>query len=71
MTTVPLMNVDLSKVWVTASVQEKDLRFLTNSQNISATFAAYPGEVFTGKVLFIGDWSLSDIRTAKSAFRST
>jgi cobalt-zinc-cadmium efflux system membrane fusion protein len=64
--TVPLMTVaDLSKVWLTASVQEKDLRFLTNGQNISASFAAYPGEVFTGKVLFIGDLIDPDIRTVK------
>jgi membrane fusion protein, heavy metal efflux system len=64
--TVPLMTVaDLSTVWLTASIQEKDLRFLTNGQNINASFTAYPGEVFTGKVLFIGDLIDPDIRTAK------
>jgi len=64
--TVPLMTVaDLSTVWVTASVQEKDLRFLTKGQEISASIAAYSGETFTGKVLFIGDLIDPDIRVAK------
>jgi len=64
--TVPLMTVaDLATVWVTASVQEKDLRFLTNGQEITASLAAYPGENFRGKVLFIGDLIDPDIRVAK------
>jgi len=64
--TVPLMTVaDLSTVWVTASVQEKDLRFLTKGEEISASFVAYPDETFTGKVLFIGDLIDPDIRVAK------
>ena len=64
--TVPLMTVaDLSTIWVTASVQEKDLRFLTKGQDISAAFAAYPGETFTGKILFIGDLIDPDVRVAK------
>jgi len=64
--TAPLMTVaDLSTVWLTASIQEKDLRFLTNGQSIQATLAAYPNEGFTGKVLFIGALVDPDIRTAK------
>jgi cobalt-zinc-cadmium efflux system membrane fusion protein len=64
--TVPLMTVaDLATVWLTASIQEKDLRFLKNGQGIDASFAAYPGEVFTGQVLFIGDLIDQDTRTAK------
>ena len=64
--TVPLMTVaDLSTVWLTASVAEKDLRFLLKGQSISAAFAAYPGEVFTGQVLFIGDTLDPDLRVAK------
>ncbi len=62
----PLMTVaDLSTVWLTASVQEKDLRHLTKNQEISAAFVAYPGEPFTGRVLFIGDIIDPDTRTAK------
>jgi cobalt-zinc-cadmium efflux system membrane fusion protein len=50
---------------VTASVQEKYLRNLAKGQEISASIAAYPGEAFTGKVLFIGDLIDPDIRVAK------
>jgi cobalt-zinc-cadmium efflux system membrane fusion protein len=64
--TAPLMTVaDLSRVWLTASVREKDIRYLTKAQKINASFAAYPGELFTGEVLFIGDLIDPDIRVAK------
>ena len=64
--TVPLMTVaDLSTIWLTASVQEKDLRYLTKGQEISATLPAYPGEKITGTILFIGDLVDSDIRVTK------
>lgn len=64
--TAPLMTVaDLSTVWLTASVAEKDLRCLVKGQEISASFAAYPGEVSAGRVLFIGDLLDPDLRVAK------
>ena len=64
--TMPLMTVaDLSTIWLTASVQEKDLRYLSKGQEISATLAAYPGEKITGTIMFIGDMVDSDIRVAK------
>ena len=64
--TSPLMTVaDLSTLWLTASVPEKDLRFLANGQEISASLAAYPGEKITGRILFIGDLVDPDIRVAK------
>jgi cobalt-zinc-cadmium efflux system membrane fusion protein len=64
--TAPLMTVaDLSTVWLTASVPEKDLRHLREGQPIQANLAAYPGEMFTGKVLFIGDLLDPDVRTTK------
>lgn len=64
--TVPLMTVaDLSTVWLTASVAEKDLRFLSRGQEITASLAAYPGEKFSGQVLFLGDLIDPDIRVAK------
>jgi cobalt-zinc-cadmium efflux system membrane fusion protein len=64
--TAPLMTVaDLSTVWLTANVPEKDLRCLQQGQQIQASLAAYPGEVFTGKVLFIGDLLDPDLRTTK------
>jgi len=64
--TAPLMTVaDLSTVWLTASVQEKDLRYLAKGQEINASFAAYPGEKFTGTILFVGDLVDRDIRVTK------
>ena len=64
--TAPLMTVaDLSTVWLTASVQEKDLRYLAKGQEINASFAAYPGEKIAGTILFIGDLVDPDIRVVK------
>lgn len=63
---VPLMTVaDLSIVWVTANVQEKDIRRVRPGQDSTATFAAYPGESFPGKVLFVGDLLDPETRTIK------
>lgn len=51
-----LMTVaDLSSVWVTASVQEKDIRRVHDGDQATAAFAAYPGEVFHGSVTHVGD----------------
>ncbi|HXP60136.1 MAG TPA: efflux RND transporter periplasmic adaptor subunit [Dongiaceae bacterium] len=64
--TAPLLTVaDLSTVWLTASVPEKDLRYLAKDQSISASLAAYPGEAFSGQVLLIGDLLDPDLRVAK------
>jgi cobalt-zinc-cadmium efflux system membrane fusion protein len=62
----PLMTVaDLSIVWVTANVQEKDIHYVHNGDLAIATFAAYPNETFRGKVLFVADVLDPDTRTAK------
>jgi cobalt-zinc-cadmium efflux system membrane fusion protein len=61
-----LMTVaDLSSVWVTANVQEKDIHYVHKGDPVSASFAAYPNEVFRGKVLFVADVLDPDTRTAK------
>jgi membrane fusion protein, heavy metal efflux system len=61
-----LMTVaDLSDIWVTANVQEKDIHFVHRSDAAVATFAAYPSETFRGKVLFVADVLDPDTRTAK------
>jgi membrane fusion protein, heavy metal efflux system len=63
---VPLMTVaDLSTVWVTASVQEKDIHLVHKGDIATATFAAYPDEKFDGRVLFVADVLDPDTRTAK------
>jgi len=62
----PLMTVaDLSTVWVTANVQEKDIHYVHDGDPATATFAAYPNEKFQGKVLFVADVLDPDTRTAK------
>jgi membrane fusion protein, heavy metal efflux system len=64
--TQPLMTVaDLSHVWLSANVQEKDLHFLSVGEDIGATLLAYPDEQLTGKVLYIGDMLDPDTRTTK------
>lgn len=63
---VPLMTVaDLSTVWVTANVQEKDIHLVHKGDVAMATFAAYPDEKFDGRVLFVADVLDPDTRTAK------
>ena len=62
----PLMTIaDLSKVWLSVSVQEKDLPFLRAGQQVTATFAAYPEEEFFGRVVYIGDILDPDTRATK------
>jgi membrane fusion protein, heavy metal efflux system len=65
-TTAPLMTIaDLSTVWLTASVQEKDIRFVTKGQEVRATLAAYPGEEVAGRVLAVGEILDPDTRATK------
>jgi cobalt-zinc-cadmium efflux system membrane fusion protein len=64
--TVALMTVaDLSTVWVTASVPEKDTSLVSKGQQVDVTFLAYPNEVFKGRVLFVSDVLDSDTRRTK------
>jgi cobalt-zinc-cadmium efflux system membrane fusion protein len=62
---VLMIVADLSTVWVTANVQEKDLRRVQQGDDAVATFGAFPGETFNGKVLFVGDLLDPDTRTIK------
>jgi cobalt-zinc-cadmium efflux system membrane fusion protein len=62
----PLMTVaDLSAIWVTANVPEKDTAFVTKGQQVEVVFAAYPEEVFKGEVLFVSDVLDADTRRTK------
>lgn len=62
----PMMTVaDLSTVWVTADVQEKDIRRVRVGEETASVFAAWPGERFAGRVLFVGDLLDSATRTIK------
>ena len=64
--TAPLMTIaDLSSVWLTANVQEKDLQYVDVGEAISATLPAYPGETYVGRVQFVADVLDPDTRTVK------
>ncbi|MGO9766711.1 MAG: efflux RND transporter periplasmic adaptor subunit [Myxococcaceae bacterium] len=61
-----LMTVaDLSTVWLTASVQEKDVRKVKVGDEAAAVFSAYPDERFVGKVFSVADLLDLDTRTVK------
>lgn len=64
--TQPLMTIaDLSTVWVTALVPEKDVRAVYKGQSAEVTLSAYPDKVLRGKVLFVSDVIESDSRRDK------
>ena len=50
----PIFQVaDLSQMWVELDVYESDLMWLQYGQEVDFTTAAFPGEVFTGRISFI------------------
>lgn len=62
----PLMIIaDLSSVWVTARIQEKDIRFVHAGGDVSARFTAYPGDIWEGTVLFVSDILDEETRTTR------
>jgi cobalt-zinc-cadmium efflux system membrane fusion protein len=56
---------DLSTVWVTANVPEKDTALISKGQSVDVVFTAYPNEVFKGNVLFVSDVLDPDTRRTK------
>ncbi len=65
-TNAPIMTVaDLSTIWLSASVPEKDLSFVFVGQAARITLNAYDGESFEGKVRYVGDVLDPDTRTVK------
>jgi cobalt-zinc-cadmium efflux system membrane fusion protein len=64
--TQPLMSIaDLSTVWVTAMVPEKDIGAVTKGQDADVRLVAYPDRALHGKVLFVGDVIEPDSRRNK------
>ena len=64
--TTALMTVaDLSTVWVTAGVPEKDISLVSKGQPADVVFAAYPDETFKGRVRFVSDILDPDTRRTK------
>jgi membrane fusion protein, heavy metal efflux system len=52
--TQPMMSIaDLSTVWVTALVPEKDVAAVSKNQDAEIVLVAYPDRVLHGKVLFV------------------
>ena len=50
----PLMSIaDLSTIWVTALVPEKDVSAVAKNQDAEVSLVAYPDRVLHGKVLFV------------------
>jgi len=64
--TTALMTIsDVSTIWFTASVQEKDLSFVSVGEEVSAKVQSYTAETFTGKVAFVADQLDPDSRAIK------
>jgi cobalt-zinc-cadmium efflux system membrane fusion protein len=64
--TQPLMTIaDLSTIWVTALVPEKDIAAVSKNQDAQVTVAAYPDQMRKGKVLFVSDVIDPDSRRGK------
>ena len=59
--TAALMTIaDLSTIWVTAMVPEKDLSSVSKEQDAEVNLVAYPDRTLRGKVLFVSDVVESD-----------
>jgi Cu(I)/Ag(I) efflux system membrane fusion protein/cobalt-zinc-cadmium efflux system membrane fusion protein len=59
---------DLSKVWVEADIYEAELPLVKNGGRAIVTLDAYPGERFTGQVLYIYPYVDEKTRTNKVRF---
>jgi cobalt-zinc-cadmium efflux system membrane fusion protein len=65
-TSTPILTVaDLSTVWVAADVPEDQVRFAKVGDSVQITMNAYPGEVFAGRVMRVGDMVDPTTRTVK------
>ncbi len=56
---------DLSAVWVKLDAYESDLVWLRYGQKVTFTTEAYPGETFTGTIVFIDPFLSEKTRTVK------
>jgi cobalt-zinc-cadmium efflux system membrane fusion protein len=64
--TQPMMTIaDLSTVWITALVPEKDVALVSKNQDAEISLVAYPDRVLRGKVLFVSDVIEPDSRRNK------
>jgi len=65
----PEMNLyeiaDLSTVWVYADIYEQELSHVKQGQEATVTLAAYPGERFSGRVIYIDPYLNKETRTVR------
>jgi membrane fusion protein, heavy metal efflux system len=65
--TQPIMTLaDLSVVWITALVAEKDIANIKPHQEVQISLDAYPARTLHGKVLFVADVMEADSRRNKT-----
>jgi cobalt-zinc-cadmium efflux system membrane fusion protein len=65
--TTALMTIaDLSAIWVTANLPEKDAYLINRGEKVEAEFNAYPSVTYYGKVLFVSDVLDPDTRRIKA-----
>jgi Cu(I)/Ag(I) efflux system membrane fusion protein len=65
-TGMPIYTIaDLSNVWVKLDAYESDLEWIRYGQEVEFTPEAYPGETFTGKIVFIDPVLNPQTRTVK------
>jgi len=65
-TSAPLMTIaDVSTVWVSSQVPENAIRFIEVGEQVEIELAAFPGEVFRGRVRRIADVVDPQTRTVK------
>lgn len=56
---------ELSTVWMYADVYEKDIASVQVGQEVAVTMPSYPGEIFTGRIIFINPIMDDASRTIK------
>ena len=65
-TNAPVMTIaDLSTVWVASDVPESSIRLIHTNERLEIELAAYPDEIFTGRVTRIADVVDAQTRTVK------
>lgn len=65
-TNAPLMTIaDLSSVWVASDVPETQIRFIELGERLDIELAAFPGQLFHGRVTRLGDTVDPQTRTLK------
>ena len=62
----PVMIIaELSKVWISGDVKEKDIRFVNTGDQVSVKVSAYPDRNITGKVYHVNEIVDEDTRSIK------